>query len=159
MSEFNSNNATAAEYGYYCRPWLVQLLSAMSLDVVYERAEGDRLWHRSNGQLTEVLDFAGGFGSTLFGHNHPELVAEAQRLLQQQVPIMVQGSCRAGAARLAARLSEYAKNDFVTFFTNSGTETIEAAMKHARLERGRSMFWAVSGAFHGKTLGAIQMTS
>src|SRR5207249_1106506 len=43
-------------------------------------------------------------------------------------------------------------------FTNSGAETIEAAVKHCLLERPRRLFWAVKGGFHGKTLGAIQFT-
>jgi len=151
--------ALAEDYGNFCRPRLIQLLSAIGLDVVYERAEGNYLWHNRDGQTHKVLDFAGGFGSTLFGHNHPALIAEAQALLKQQVPIMVQGSCRANAARLASKLCERVGDDYVTIFTNSGAETIEAAMKHARMETGRSMFWAIRGGFHGKTLGAIQMTS
>jgi len=151
--------AIAEDYGNFCRPWLKQLLSAIGLDAVYEQAEGNYLWHHRDGELHKVLDFAGGFGSTLFGHNHPALIAEAQTLLKRQVPIMVQGSCRANAARLANKLCECVGDDFVTILTNSGAETVEAAMKHARMETGRSMFWAIRGGFHGKTLGAIQMTS
>lgn len=158
MTESSSREIVEA-YRRYCRPLLVELLGAMKLDVVYERAEGNRLWYRNNGQLTEVLDFAGGYGSTLFGHNHPGLVAEAQRMLTEQVPFAVQGSCRQGAARLAAKLSARMGDDYVTFFTNSGAEAVEAAIKHAHLEQGRSLYWAVSGAFHGKTLGAIQLTN
>ena len=155
----NFDKTATEEYGEYCRPWLVQLLQAIGLDVAYERAEGNYLWHSRDGQPTKILDIAGGFGSTLFGHNHPALISEAQSLLKSHVPIMAQGSCRKNAARLAARLCDCVEGDYLTIFTNSGAETIEAAMKHARLETGRSMFWAVNGGFHGKTLGAIQMTS
>ena len=130
----------AEDYGTFCRPWLIQLLTAIGLDVVYERAEGNYLWHSRDGESQKILDFAGGFGSTLFGHNHPELIKQAQALLKDQVPVMVQGSCRGNAARLAKKLCERVGDDYVTIFTNSGAETIEAAMKHARLETGRSMF-------------------
>lgn len=153
------DKAIVEEYGMLCRPGLVQLLTAIGLDVTYERSEGNYLWHTRDGQPEKILDFAGGFGSGLFGHNHPALLNEAQSFLKHHLPIMAQGSCRTNAARLAARLCEWVDGDYITIFTNSGAETVEAAMKHARLETGCSMFWAVRGGFHGKTLGAIQMTS
>lgn len=145
------------DYGHYCRPGLVEMLEALSLDAVYERASGDRLWQRSGDQLIEVLDLVGGFGANLFGHYHPELVAEERRLTDEKVPLLAQGSCRTGAARLAKALSERL-GDYLVIFTNSGAETIEAAIKHAYLERQRPIFWAVERAFHGKTLAAIQLT-
>ncbi len=145
------------EYGYYCRPELVRLLEAISLDVEYTRAEGDYLWQNTENPAGKILDLAGGFGANLFGHHHPELVEEAHRLLDEHVPIMAQGSCRTRAAKLAKTLSGKL-GDSVVIFTNSGTETIEAAMKHAYLEREQPTFWALRGAFHGKTLGSIQLT-
>lgn len=147
------------EYGQYCRPQLVQLLTAIGLDVAYEKALGNNLWYRKDNKLIKVLDFAGGFGSTLFGHNHTVLVKELQKLLKNQVPVMAQGSCRINAAKLAHKLTEMVDGDYVTIFTNSGTEVVEAALKHAHLETGNSIIWAVRGGFHGKTLGSIQMTS
>ncbi len=145
------------DYGHYCRPGLVEMLEALSLDAVYERASGDRLWQRRGDQLVEVLDLVGGFGANFFGHYHPELVAEERRLTDEKVPILAQGSCRTGAARLAKALAERL-GDYIAIFTNSGAETVEAAIKHAFLERGRPIFWAVERAFHGKTLAAIQLT-
>ena len=148
---------TVDSYQYYCRPKLVSLLQALNLDVVYDRAEGDYLWQKQQNQQIKVLDLVGGYGANLLGHHHRELVAEAQRLLMAQIPLLAQGSCRSGAAQLAQALSEIV-GDYVTIFTNSGTETIEAAIKHASLERQRPILWAVKGSFHGKTLGAIQLT-
>lgn len=145
------------EYGHFCRPNLVRFLEAIRLDAQYERAEGDFLWQRRGEHLTRVLDFVGGYGATLFGHNHPELVAEMRRVLDDQAPILAQGSCRMSAGKLASALSQRL-GDFMVVFTNSGAETVEAALKHAFLENHRSTFWAVKGAFHGKTLGAIQLT-
>jgi len=145
------------DYGHYCRPGLVRMLQALSLDAVYERAEGDRLWQRKGDSLVEVLDLVGGFGANLFGHYHPELVAEDRRLQERHVPILAQGSCRSGATLLAKALCEIL-GDYICIFTNSGAETVEAALKHAYLERGRPVYWALENAFHGKTLGAIQLT-
>src|SRR5262245_34565811 len=144
-------------YGHFCRPGLVPLLEALGLDATYVKAEGDYVYYERGGQLVRVLDLLGGYGANLFGHYHPELIAEARGLLDAKVPIHAQASCRGGAARLAAALCQRL-GDYVVTFTNSGTETIEAAIKHAHLERRRSLFWAVKGSFHGKTLGAIQFT-
>ena len=146
-----------AAWGHFCRPAVLRVMQAVGLDAVYERAEGDLLWQRTPAGLVDVLDLVGGFGANLFGHYHPELVAEEQRLSERRVPLLAQGSCRGGAARLAMELAARI-GDYVTVFTNSGTETVEAAMKHARLETGRGSFWAVRGAFHGKTVGSVQAT-
>jgi acetylornithine/succinyldiaminopimelate/putrescine aminotransferase/predicted amino acid dehydrogenase len=144
-------------YGHFCRPAMVPLLEALGLDATYVMAEGDYLYYRRGGELVRVLDMLGGYGANLFGHHHPELTAEARRLLDARVPINAQASCRGGAARLAEALCERV-GDYVVTFTNSGTETIEAAIKHVHLERGRPLFWAIKGGFHGKTLGSIQFT-
>src|SRR5438270_1607659 len=145
------------DYGRFCRPNLVQLLEAMGADAPYERAEGDFLWQNRDGQLVKVLDMVGCYGAMLFGHNHPELVAELQKAVCEKVPMLAQGSCRMSAGKLARALNERL-GDYMVVFTNSGTETIEAALKHAYLERGRPVFWAIKGGFHGKTLGSIQLT-
>jgi acetylornithine/succinyldiaminopimelate/putrescine aminotransferase/predicted amino acid dehydrogenase len=147
-----------SDYGHYCRPELVRMLHALSLDAVYERAEGDYLWQRRGEQLVKILDLVGGFGVNLLGHYHPELVAEELRLIQERVPHSAQGSCRRGAAQLAKALSERT-GDYITIFTNTGTETVEAALKHLALERPQKrLICAVRGAFHGKTTGAVQLT-
>ncbi len=157
LRESDHRQGDVALYGRYCRPGLVRRLEAVGLDALYERAEGDTLWRRQDGTLVEVLDLVGGFGVNLFGHHHPELAAEARRLLEARVPIMAQGSCRPGAARLAQALCERL-GDYVVTFTNSGAETIEAALKHAHLERERLVFWGLKHGFHGKTNGAVQLT-
>jgi acetylornithine/succinyldiaminopimelate/putrescine aminotransferase/predicted amino acid dehydrogenase len=144
-------------YGLRCRPAVVRLLSAIGLDAVYERAEGDTLWMRRDGRLVPILDLVGGYGATLFGHHHPDLVAVARRCFDEQRPFHAQASIRPAAARLAEALCGRL-GDFVVTLTNSGTETVEAAIMHALLERPRPTFWAVRGAFHGKTLGSIQFT-
>ncbi|HEX5726805.1 MAG TPA: aminotransferase class III-fold pyridoxal phosphate-dependent enzyme [Longimicrobiaceae bacterium] len=144
-------------WGLYCRPAIARTMRAVGLDAVYERAEGDYLWRRQGDELVPVLDLVGGYGANLFGHYHPDLVAEERRLADARVPFLAQASVRGGAARLAKALAERV-GDYVTIFTNSGAETVEAALKHAHLETGKLTFWAVKNAFHGKTLGAVQLT-
>jgi len=138
---------------------LCQLLDLIRIGVVFERAQGDYLYHRRNGKEIGVLDLAGGYGSLLLGHHHPTLVAEAQRLLGEGRPIHSQGSRHELAGRLARELSRRAGGDYRVVFANSGAEAVEAAMKHAMLETGSRTFITVEKGFHGKTIGAVQLTA
>jgi acetylornithine/succinyldiaminopimelate/putrescine aminotransferase/predicted amino acid dehydrogenase len=142
------------------KPWLEALLGTLGLDVAYEHGHGDFLYYRDHGgREVEVLDLVGGFGALLLGHSHPVLVAEAQRLLARGTPHHAQGS-RANASRQLARaLAERAGGDFTAVFASTGAEAVEAALKHAMLETGGRTFVALERAFHGKTLGALQLTA
>ena len=127
-------------YARFARPELAAALEAVRLDKHYVRAEGDVMTYRDlDGETVEVLDMLGGYGSTLLGHNHPELVALAQDLLSSNVPFHAQASTRASAGELAWALSERARattgRDYVVTFASTGAEAIEAAVKHAELER------------------------
>jgi acetylornithine/succinyldiaminopimelate/putrescine aminotransferase/predicted amino acid dehydrogenase len=141
------------------KPQLCGLLDLLRIGVVFDRAQGDYLYHRPDGEEVAVLDLVGGYGSLLFGHHHPTLVAEAQRLLLEGRPIHSQGSRHALAGILARELSRRAGGDYRVVFTNSGAEAVEAAMKHAMLETGSRTFIALEKGFHGKTLGAVQLTA
>jgi acetylornithine/succinyldiaminopimelate/putrescine aminotransferase/predicted amino acid dehydrogenase len=142
------------------KPRLTQLLESLCLDVTYEQGRGNSLFYRDeHGQRIEVLDLVGGYGSLLLGHSHPALVTEAVKLLTSERPVHVQGSVRFYAQRLAAELSRRAGGGFNLVLANSGTEAVEAAMKHAILETGCKNFIALEGAFHGKSLGALQLTA
>jgi acetylornithine/succinyldiaminopimelate/putrescine aminotransferase/predicted amino acid dehydrogenase len=150
-----------AEYDYYqlIKPQLCSLLDLLRVGVVFERAQGNYLYYRDNGEEVAILDFVGGYGSLLFGHHHPALVAEAQRLLSEGRPIHSQGSRHDLAGRLANELAMRAGGDYRVVFANSGAEAVEAAMKHAMLETGSRTFVALERGFHGKTLGAVQLTA
>jgi len=141
------------------KPQLCQLLDLLRVGVVFERAQGDYLYHRRNGEEIGVLDLVGGYGSLLFGHHHPVLVSEAQRLLAEGRPIHSQGSRHALAGRLARELATRAGGDYRVVFANSGAEAVEAAMKHAMLETGSRTFITLARGFHGKTIGAVQLTA
>jgi acetylornithine/succinyldiaminopimelate/putrescine aminotransferase/predicted amino acid dehydrogenase len=142
------------------KPHLQELLRAIGLDVCYHRARGDHLHYLDGlGREVEVLDLVGGFGTLLFGHNHPDLTQAAIEFLSSASCNHVQGSISRLAANLASELSRRAGGDYCVTFGNSGSEAVEAAMKHAMLETGGQTFLALDGAFHGKTLGALQLTS
>ena len=95
------------------KPRLKEMLHTLRLDVCYERGQGDHLYYRDRaGREVEVLDLVGGYGSLLFGHAHPALVAEAQQILLNGNPMHTQGSRRDLAARLAGELSRRSKGDY-----------------------------------------------
>jgi acetylornithine/succinyldiaminopimelate/putrescine aminotransferase/predicted amino acid dehydrogenase len=142
------------------KPRLTSLLRTLGLDITFERGEGDSLFCRNaDGREIDVLDLVGGYGSLLLGHAHPALVREAQRLLSSSRPLHAQGSHQEYSTRLATELSRRAGGDYCAVFANSGTEAVEIAIKHAIHETGSRTFIALEGAFHGQTLGALQLTA
>ena len=135
-----SSAAGAAAFAEHVKPLLAARLRAIGLDVVYQRARGDFLYQRDGtGAEIEVLDMIGGFGAALFGHNHPALVGRAIELLRRDVPIQAQASLRPATGLLGRRLVERAERaagrPCVAHFANSGAEAVEAAIKHAEMER------------------------
>ncbi len=128
-------------YSVYSRTELAERLAAVKLDRTYVEARGDRLWYESSGKRHEVLDLVGGFGATLFGHNHPELVKRQQTILQASIPLMSQGSIRGYAGMLAKalahRLERSTGKSFSTYLFSTGSEAVEAALRHSELEYHR----------------------
>lgn len=127
-------------FATFLRPELATLLSANGMDVVYTRGQGDYLYYEdADGHERAVLDMLGGFGATLFGHNHPQLVRTLLDLLEAGRPFASQASVRMYAGLLAQRLSQMVGRttgrQYLTTLANSGAEAVEAALKHAEYER------------------------
>jgi predicted acetylornithine/succinylornithine family transaminase len=126
---------------------------------VFVRGQGARLWDASG---KEYLDFLGGIAVSALGHNHARLVAE----LSDQLGRLVHVSNlfrHPYTEAVAERVTRLARMEAV-FFTNSGTEANEAALKLARKHQRvlgqphRTGFVALEGSFHGRTLGALSVT-
>ncbi len=125
-------------YEEYCRPDFVKMLRALRLDVHFTRAAGDYLYYTDdNGQEIAILDLAGGMGSTILGHNNPAVNKTLARCLESGVPMHAQGTVRESAGRLAARLNQLypGAQKRICIFTNTGTEAVETALKHAEMNR------------------------
>lgn len=142
--------STRDDYARFARPKLMQLLSACRLDVTYHRASGDSLWLRGpGGDEVEVLDMAGGYGVGLLGHHHPAVTGALRAALDAQAPFHAQGSQRGPAGELCRRLSDtvsaYTGRRYVVTLASTGTEAVEAALKHAELERDRKVQDLVDG--------------
>ncbi|WP_084497445.1 aspartate aminotransferase family protein [Nocardia amamiensis] len=111
----------------------------------------------SNGR--RLLDF-GSYGVTLLGHRHPAVVAAVQRQLAT-LPASTRILANQVAPALSQRLIDLTGAPALTrvWLGQNGTDAVEAALKFARLATGRSRVVALAGGFHGKTLGALSVTS
>lgn len=119
------------QYKQYCKPKLADLLSVLKLDTRALSASGNYI---KSDDGKNILDMVSGFGTAVLGHNHPEIVETAISALQSNLPVSVQGTVRGASARLAKKLNELLpadSEDFCVNFSNSGTESVEAAIKHA----------------------------
>jgi acetylornithine/N-succinyldiaminopimelate aminotransferase len=121
--------------------------------VTFERGEGARLW---DAEGREYLDFLSGISVSSVGHCHPAVVAaireQAGRLIHVGNLFFTEPM-----ARLAERLSDLSLGGGV-FFTNSGAEAVEAAIKLCRKARPGGEVLSVHGGFHGRTYGALSAT-
>ena len=121
--------------------------------VEFARGEGARLWDADG---TEYLDFLTGISVSSVGHCHPAVVAaireQAGRLLHVGNLYYTEPM-----SRLARRLAESSLGGKV-FFSNSGAEAVEAALKCARKARQGGTIVSLHGAFHGRTYGALSAT-
>jgi acetylornithine/N-succinyldiaminopimelate aminotransferase len=123
------------------------------LPVEFVRGEGARLWDADG---DEYLDFLCGISVTNVGHCHPRVVAA----VREQVGRLMHVSnlfYTEPAMRLAQRLSHGSLAGKV-YFCNSGAEANEAAIKLARKARPGGDVVSVTGAFHGRTYGALSAT-
>jgi 4-aminobutyrate aminotransferase len=125
--------------------------------VLVARGEGVYLYDEDGRRF---LDFTAGIGVTSTGHCHPRVVAAAQ----EQIGRLIHGQYTTVMHRplltLAERLGEVlpAALDSV-FFSNSGSEAVEASLRLARHATGRPNIVVFHGSFHGRTIGAASLTT
>ncbi|MEB6114121.1 putrescine aminotransferase [Kurthia gibsonii] len=108
----------------------------------------------------EYLDCLGGFGIYNVGHRNPKVVKAVMDQLQHQA-LHSQDLLDPLRGMLGKVLAEITPGDLkYSFFTNSGTESVECALKIAKMyNTERSTFIAATKAFHGKSLGSLSSTA
>jgi predicted acetylornithine/succinylornithine family transaminase len=119
----------------------------------FVRGEGTRLWDHEG---AEYLDFLTGISVSSVGHCHPRVVAA----IREQAGTLIHTSnlfYTEPMIRLADRLRRGSLGGRV-FFTNSGAEAVEAALKLARRAKEGGEIVVVHGGFHGRTYGALSAT-
>ncbi len=107
----------------------------------------------------EYIDCLGGFGIYNVGHRNPKVLKAVQDQLQHQA-LHSQDLLDPLRAMLGKVLAEITPGDLkYSFFTNSGTESVEAALKIAKMYSDRTTFISTTRAFHGKSLGSLSGTA
>jgi acetylornithine/succinyldiaminopimelate/putrescine aminotransferase len=105
------------------------------------------------------LDLIAGIGVSALGHGHRAVLEALSHQADRHLHVMVYGEyVIESQARLASRLAELLPASLGrVYFTNSGAEAIEGALKTARKFIGRQAFVAFDGAYHGDTMGALAL--
>ena len=105
------------------------------------------------------LDFIAGIGVSALGHGNREVLDAIERQARRHLHVMVYGEyVIESQVMLARRLAELLPSPLErVYFTNSGAEAIECALKASRKFTGRAGFVAFDGAYHGDTMGALAL--
>jgi 4-aminobutyrate aminotransferase len=125
---------------------------------VMDHGSGIEVWDVDGNRF---LDMCAGIAVCATGHCHPRVVAAIQEQAARFIHMSGADFYYAIQVQLAERLNALAPmaEQTRTFFTNSGTESIEAALKMARYHSGRPRNIAYLGAFHGRTMGSLSLTA
>jgi acetylornithine/succinyldiaminopimelate/putrescine aminotransferase len=136
-------------------PAFVDVLRIIGFDTHYVSAQGSYLYDEAG---NAYLDFHTGEGFASLGHNHPDLHGVLQAALASNLVDGVQIHYSALAGMLAETLTELlAPGLDVVFFTSSGAEAVDSAMKFARAATGRPRLLSCEDGFHGVTLGPLSL--
>ncbi len=122
-----------------------------------DHGKGSEVWDVDGNRF---LDFAAGIAVASTGHSHPQVVKAIQEQAEKFLHIS-SDFYHEKWIELSEKLAEIApfEEDARVFLTNSGTESVEAAIKLARYHTGRSGFIGFLGGFHGRTMGALAFTA
>ncbi len=126
--------------------------------LVFKKAEGSVI---EDVDGNTYLDFYAGVGVLNVGARHPRVVAAVSDQLGKYMHVAGTDFYEPLQSRLAERLAKTApgKNKKMVFFSNTGAESVESAIKIAKRGTGKQCFLDFLGAFHGRTNGAMTLTA
>src|ERR1700730_3321345 len=138
---FLSNNAQTTNF-----PLLLEI----------DRAEGIYMYDK-NGRA--YIDLISGIGVSNLGHGHPYVINAIKEQLDKYMHLMVYGEyVQTPQVRFAEKLiSLMPQNLQSVYFTNSGAEAVEGALKLSKRFTGRYQFVALHNSYHGSTQGALSV--
>lgn len=107
----------------------------------------------------EYIDLIGGISVANIGHRHPKVIAAIQQQLEAYLHIMVYGEfVEAPQVQYAKLLTDHLPSSLnAVYFTNSGAEAVEGAMKLAKRVTNRTQIIAFNQSYHGSTQGALSI--
>lgn len=126
----------------------------LALEIV--KAQGSTLYDVAG---KEFIDLIGGISVANVGHRHPRVTEAIQKQLEAYLHIMVYGEfIEAPQVQYAVLLTEHLPSSLNSvYFTNSGSEAVEGAMKLAKRTTGRTQIISFNQSYHGSTQGALSI--
>jgi len=143
----------------YLNPAFVKMIRTIGFDKNYVRGQGAWLFDPEG---RRYLDLLTGWGVFALGRNHPRVRGILEQVLSRDTPNLVRMDCSLLAGLVAERLTALASADRSrdltrVFFCNSGTESVEAAIKFARCYTRKQRILFCDHAFHGLTVGSLSL--
>jgi ornithine--oxo-acid transaminase len=139
----------------HVNPSNVHALKTIGFDRCYVRAEGQYLWDVEG---NKYLDMLSGYGVFALGRNHPEVRRVLTEFLQLDYPSLVKLEAPLLSGLLAQELKKRIRSELdMVFFTNSGAEGVETAIKYAKCATGKPAILHCQKAFHGLSCGALSL--
>lgn len=134
---------------------MVRVLKTIGYDRHYRKANGQYLYDEKG---AEYLDLLSGFGVFAIGRNHPTVINALKETLTLELPNLVQLDVSVLSGLLAQEILKTTPDNLdKMFFCNSGTESVEAAIKFARFTTKREKIVFCEHAYHGLTMGALSL--
>ncbi len=129
-----------------------------SYPLVIDHGRGSEVWDVDGNRF---IDFTAGVAVLATGHAHPDVVKAIQEQATQYTHMAGTDFYQPVQVELAETLCRITPGDYAkqVFFTNSGTESTEAAMKLCHYYTGRTCFISFLGAFHGRTYGSMSLST
>ncbi len=139
----------------HVNPKLAQVLQTIGFDRDYVRGSGAYLWDRDGNRY---LDMISGYGVFGLGRNHPDIRRALNDYMALDYPSLVQLDTPVLCGLLAKELKQRVPYELdKVYFTSSGNEGIETAIKYARCATGRPAVLYCRKAFHGLSNGALSL--
>lgn len=138
----------------HLNPQFVKVLRTIGFDRTYVRGEGAYLWDEEGNRY---LDMLSGYGMFNIGRNHPVVKGVVRDYLELDDPWKIQMGTTLLPGLLAEKLLGYTPHLDKVFFTNSGTECVETALKFARGSTGRERVIYCERGFHGLSYGSLSI--
>lgn len=140
----------------YINPQFAKVLKTIGFDKEFCRAQGPYVYDTEG---VEYLDFLSGYGVFSVGRNHPAIKKALHDTIDLDTANLIQMEAPLLSGLLAEALLKKLAIDGMShvFFTNSGTEANEAAIKYARCATGRPRILFLDHAFHGLSTGSLAL--
>jgi ornithine--oxo-acid transaminase len=136
-------------------PALCKALKVLGYNKQYVRGKGAYLYDEAGNRYVDCLS---GFGTFACGRNHPAIREALKQAMDLDLPNLVAMGVASLSGLLARELIQIAPGQLdMVFFTNSGTEGVETAIKYSRAATGKSRIIHCKRSFHGLSLGSLSV--